>query len=593
MTREYFLITTANQNFWDNSKNILFLGTWCKRFDKEDSWGKFNHQIIDCPIRDFSTAKETYYKLDEYFESILPILTEALNNLHKTNHNIDYWRIIIGPWLSKYINVIYDRYIHITNALNKYPNLDTTVLSEESFIIPFNTRDFTTLLSEDLYNLQIFTKIFLFLGKKYKCKKINIDRNYMFTVLTKKGFRSKILDLISIFHKSIITKILPASILFQSAPFPKLFELLLLVKFCGRALSMTEVNNKQLPLFKFDIKKRILIKNLFFGEDQFLKCLSELVYSDLPICFVEGFHSSCILGNKKYPRNVDVILSANSWQNDEVFKCWAAEQYEKGAVLLGSAHGGFLAGRPFMNESKHELMILDYFYSWGYKVKGFKAELIPMPAGKLIGRKKIGANSSKKGILWSTTTQPRYLCEYPSSPLFFEEYLNWHKRFVKTLPRSIVEEICVRTHREDHGWNIDKRIIKYLKHNRFESWDIKFDKSLSKYRLYVCDHFSTTYAESLAANMPTILFWNPEFNDLRPEAKPFFDLLKENGILHNTPESAAETICEIYDNIESWWNESSRQKSIINFCQHGALTSPNSMKLWLSELENKINNPRK
>ena len=52
-----------------------------------------------------------------------------------------------------------------------------------------------------------------------------------------------------------------------------------------------------------------------------------------------------------------------------------------------------------------------------------------------------------------------------------------------------------------------------------------FFKSLSEKKLYVCDHFSTTYAEALAANVPTILFWNPEFNELRPETRLYFDLL--------------------------------------------------------------------
>jgi len=80
--------------------------------------------------------------------------------------------------------------------------------------------------------------------------------------------------------------------------------------------------------------------------------------------------------------------------------------------------------------------------------------------------------------------------------------------------------------------------------------------SLENCRLYVCDHLSTTFAEALAANKPTVLFCNPETNRLRLDAQPYFDLLRNSGILFDTPETAASAVAAVYGDVEAWWNAS-------------------------------------
>ena len=54
-------------------------------------------------------------------------------------------------------------------------------------------------------------------------------------------------------------------------------------------------------------------------------------------------------------------------------------------------------------------------------------------------------------------------------------------------------------------------------------------------RLLVLDHAGTTLAQALAANIPFLLYWNPETASFTPEALPLLDKLREAGILHDTP----------------------------------------------------------
>jgi putative transferase (TIGR04331 family) len=85
--------------------------------------------------------------------------------------------------------------------------------------------------------------------------------------------------------------------------------------------------------------------------------------------------------------------------------------------------------------------------------------------------------------------------------------------------------------------------------------------------------------ESLGRNIPTIIFWNPEHWELRPSAVPYFDRLKQVGIFHETPESAAKKASEIWDDVEGWWNQPEIQQARRFFCDHFARTVDNPVQV--------------
>ena len=62
------------------------------------------------------------------------------------------------------------------------------------------------------------------------------------------------------------------------------------------------------------------------------------------------------------------------------------------------------------------------------------------------------------------------------------------------------------------------------------------------------------------------------------------DRLRAVGILHNSPESAAKVVNEVYDNTDDWWNDRERQMARLEFCDHYAKNSPNAIDEWTNEL---------
>jgi putative transferase (TIGR04331 family) len=95
-------------------------------------------------------------------------------------------------------------------------------------------------------------------------------------------------------------------------------------------------------------------------------------------------------------------------------------------------------------------------------------------------------------------------------------------------------------------------------------------KQMSESRLVIITHIGTTYLEMFAANFQTILFWSLDHNEIRLLAKPYFDILRQVGILYDCPESAAKKVNEIYLDPLSWWLSSEVREAKDKFCDQFA-----------------------
>jgi putative transferase (TIGR04331 family) len=90
-------------------------------------------------------------------------------------------------------------------------------------------------------------------------------------------------------------------------------------------------------------------------------------------------------------------------------------------------------------------------------------------------------------------------------------------------------------------------------------------------RICVSTYNATTFLETLAENIPTLIFWEPCFGRLRREAMSCFETLRSAGIFHESPEHAAHQLNLIWENTEAWWSsepvQSARLVAIENFAK--------------------------
>jgi putative transferase (TIGR04331 family) len=321
----------------------------------------------------------------------------------------------------------------------------------------------------------------------------------------------------------------------------------------------------------------------FPKQNDFEVLLGEMLSLDVPISFIEGYYHNGHAVKHDYPSAPKVIMSAVGWYFDEAFKQWAAGAAEQGTLLLGMQHGGNYGCLACNAGEDHEIAIADRYYTWGWERSDIPGKVIPRSAAKLAGRKPLGASNKKDGILFVATTSFRYFREFPILPRDFSEYLVWQRRFLTSFSPTLLPMLRVRLHREDHGWDMKKRWREICPDIRFEDWSTPLTRSLKNCRLYVSDHLATTYIEALAADKPTILFWDPAANELRPEAQQYFDHLRHAGILFDSPEAAAEMVNTIYGDVETWWNNPVRQAARRAFCDRFARTSSQAVREWLDE----------
>lgn len=590
---QYYLATTALHDFWDLSKPILFVGEGCKRFSQKNIWGKCDHKVVNGPWCNYEEIEKAYSYVNNVYEYLLPLIAHELNRIHSVNHSMRYWKIVVGPWLIKYVNVIYDRYSNIKGVQNNYPNFTTTLLDEKSYITPTDLFDFLDLIYNDFYNLQIYSRILVALGSNFPRKTydnfINTKKFAQLSVgaIVKSNLRKFV-------HKLIQMTILKkCKIILDEAYFQKfdLFKILMRTYggVCANFTTQFHLTSKPTD----DEARNSLYDLSLSRNNEFEKILISFLPLDIPECYVEGYKEIGNAVKKNYNVNPQVIISANGWHYNTIFNRWAATSSENGSKLIGIQHGGDYGSFQIHMHESHELAITDRFYSWGWNQKDSTSNIFPMCATYLVNRKPIGADSKKSGILFVTTVFPRYVFRFPVTTEQMVHYIWLQERFYNALSPENKEKLKVRMLRHDHGWDYIDRWKSIDSKIKIESeLDQPFTKSLTECRLYVCDHLGTTFLEALAANKPTVLFWDPEVNQVRMDAKPYYDKLRAVGILFNDPEEAAIAVNSVYDDVESWWNDAERQETRLIFCEHFARTSHKAINEWLNELRSIYKNDK-
>ncbi len=581
-----FLATTAIEEFWDTSRQIIFLGEWCLRYSRRHKWESLSHAIMTNPWNDKKQLRKAYLYTSQLYESYIPKFSSLMNELHGVSYSEKYWRIALGPWLFNYIHVLYDRFILIEKVLEEYHEFTTIIASEKSYVTPIDALDFVELVCDDAYNLQMFSKVLSFFMKGFPQKDILIKNNKQ--SLGKKNIIKVILRCFyDFFLKAGSIRVSNKyKIALYNAYFSKI-DLLLLVWRTGiPLLSESDIiynfNNLKPDREKRERLSEAIKKNIT-AHNNFETLLLLLMPFDMPLSYVEEYQSIRQFIKSNLPQNLKALISAAAWQYDDMFEQWAAQASEEGTTLIGIQHGGNYGSVEYIISEEHETKITDIYYTWGWDKPHSNNSIIPFLATKLCGRKERTGFTNHSKILFTTTNLPRYLYFIHTPLIQMNEFINSSMKFYSSLVADIQSQLSLRLFITDYGWDVEKRWRDSFPDIKIENWKIPFKKSLQNSRFLVCDHLATTFLEGISANIPTILFWNPDIYEIRLEAKPYYEELREVGILFDTPQEASKALNTIYSEDSEWWNSLKLQKVRRRFCNRFARTSDWSRDYWLKE----------
>ncbi len=581
-----FLATTADQRFWKQDEKILFLGEWCKVFDQKQVWEKLDYEVLPYHWNDRKKLYEDYQYLERLYERLLPELAEQLNAIHKVNHSIRYWRIIIGPWLYWFTQILYDRYLSIRTAIDSGKATATWIPSvPENGFVPLDFLYFKRRFCiADDYNHFLYGRLIESLEEiPYQIKPVSSDSNVTgdfsenpTALLEKTGMQKLLFNGSKLIPDRWIKFVFVNSYLSTG-------NLASLQLALGQAPYMYSpfVPSKDIPV-EPDLRKKVSVSK---GSGQFEALLGSLVSEQIPRVYLEGYSDMNQRSLRAFPKHPKVIFTTNGLFANEGFKFWAAHNAERGVKLAGAPHGGHSGTGLWSANESHEHKVADRYYTWGWK-DPVAPKIVPLTSGQLIGIDEKIKPDPKGRILWVNGSYPRYsyfLFSAPAGPQFLE-YIEDQEKFAKSVSFEVRNLLLLRLYPHERGWKENTRWKMFDLSLKIDKGKDSIYKQMNQSRLVVVTYIGTTYLETLAANYPTILFWNPDHSEIRPVAKPYFDNLRRAGILHDSPESAAKKVNEIYPDPLSWWTSPLVQEAKDLFREQFAKTSKTWLSQWKKEL---------
>lgn len=585
-----YLIVTNIKEFWSDNDSSIMLGPWCVPLLEDGCDIKIdNIKMISCLWKDAIQRQQAYSETQQLYNNILVVLSKSLNKMHNKNYSERFWTLVVGPWVNYFAQVVYDRFTRLKIAKELYSNLTVLGLNSENKITPIiNTYDFVLNVKyNDLYNLKLTTSLAEKMSmhtilKSFNTSNINLSDKIFSNSDKKISFKAKI-------NRAIQDKFFSnANVVLYHTGHEESFLAKIFILSNGKIVHKPKIY-PMLCNIKIDLKKREKFKELLLQAKFLIKtnqlesAALDLLIEEFPLVFLEGYSNLEENANSVFVScKPKAIFSSIGWYYDEHFKCWSAMSAEYGAKLYGLQHGGNYGVISNLDGEDHEIYTLDGFLSWGWKYH-FNKKITPSPAQKLINIKKrvVMDNAKYKEILFCATILNRYPVQFGDIPENFQKYFDWQVIFLKSISINIRSLIRLRLHYEEHTWKMKKNLQVIFPDLIFDTYKNNFRDSLYNCRLFVCDHLSTTYIEALAANIPTVLFWNSEITTIVEPAQPYFESFRNVGILHDTPESAAVWIEKIYDNIDSWWMQKDCQDAVNNFCNNYARTSKSPVSDWL------------
>lgn len=560
-----FLITTALESTWRDDEPVLFLGEWCRRYSRKNRWSALDAVVLPYHWNDRTQFHADYEYLRLFHERLLEDLTVQLNQIHAVDHALRYWRILIGPWLGYFVQVLFDRWTSVQQAVSQFDLSGTVVrISQNGPLVPNDMDDFNRLYLEDEWNHQQYASI-LRRFTAVPCitrvqQSVDMGPNDRATAATWKQRVKQ--TLVTGYARAAGTLSRDRDVFLLSTRMSFRHDMALY-----RRLGQVPQLWRSVPpaRVKVDNSQRQWVVT---GEDrsEFETCARALIPQQIPTAYLEGYGR--LLQQTEglsWPRQPKLIWTSMAFSADDVFKAWAGEKVERGSPLVIGQHGGhYGVGRCSFPED-HEIAISDCYLTWGWDER---VQPTVKPVGQWKTPRPLGVRHAEQPrALLVTVAVPRQSVPMFSATMSSQwlDYFSDQCTFVEALPGPIQNALTVRLHAPDRGWDQSARWRDRFPGLRLDDGRSTIADLIRQSRLYITTYNATTYLESITLDVPTVIFWNPHHWELRDSAIPYFDHLKHVAVFHDTPGSAASHVAAIWDDVDVWWTSPAVRDAVGQF----------------------------
>jgi putative transferase (TIGR04331 family) len=555
------LVTAHGFKSQQPNNSVVYLGPWCvQQHQKSNTHEEDTHVLNRAPISSEERFKRNNFA-DDVIEKLLPDIAAALNMVHQTHHSTQFWRVCLGYWLSIFIDAVYERWL-CAIAVNETGDRYTLEVSGQSLrnVAPESTLSFNLLAQSTDWNRAVYETI------------LRDFPNVEMLPATVDGTGT--VPSVHAEPRRRTLSLLRAIESFSNA----------LGRFGAYSLCTTYLSRRQEMLLALSLKsfprywnstrrikndsdKRNELRIKDDGESEFESFVRKILVEQIPKSFVEGFDAiSKATQRRRIGRRPKVIFTSNLHLWNDEFSIWAAHQRENGTKLVISQHGGLNGQGLFPTRAEyHEGKIADCHLPWGWKGESEKTRNIPALIN--VGKKRFEDQSGAQKLLLITDCTYRYGRKPWLSTMDNDTYISDLQGFVGELKPDIRSNVVVRLHHHSALYDADhaERWRSFDPGIALDEGEVSMDKLRAQSRIAVCTTLGTSEIEQFGRNFPTLLMINPLTHPIRSDCRELFSLMKQVGLLHESPQAAAMHIDRIWNDTNKWWNQDDVQAVVKQY----------------------------
>lgn len=531
----------------------------------------------------YSWNKETVSKglkiISDCRPALLCTLEELLNGYHGTNRSKKYYDILAGIWLEQFMHVSYAAWEQVRtfpSLSDEEPILELTATPIDFSNLVVNGRDYHNNLRLAIQRFLADEKPIAWLQKKEGTitNGTFLEKPFVLSPrVANRLLKRSLFNMISCKQAEV----------FICGPYFKcsLKEWVLAIWKWRHWIRWDDLNEFIAVPVRYDHEWRYSRSKESGTIGDFSGALKSLLPLCIPAVFLEGhnnFREQVLALNKPQPR---IVYTANALHFNLTFKFLAATWEEQGTIILCHQHGGGYGLDRIHVTEDFETRVSDIYYSWGWLREDCKVQ--PLSAG--IHYSKRPKYSKQMLLNCGEVSGNVHRLQFQPMQGTMETVIRDTVDFVSIFSEH--DNLLIRPYPWDYGWGFLDKLKRAAPNAKYDTGNRRPTpfKRYAQSRLVVHNYLGASWLETLALNIPTVCFFDPNTYEFRRAAKPYIEDLERVGILHHSGKEAAHFVCDTWKDIETWWQQPDVQKARSAFCANYANFSPDWTQQWESEFK--------
>jgi len=281
-------------------------------------------------------------------------------------------------------------------------------------------------------------------------------------------------------------------------------------------------------------------------------------------------------------------LAGNVLFSVEPEKMFLARCVEGGEHILSVQHGGLNA---IMRENRYEEEIIfkpHTLFTWGWKdYGGYAVDAVPLPS-PLLSRHADRHRETGDRLIVVGEYAPLLANRLKSMPTPLQN-LAYRKNlgaFFGSVPEALRPKVDYRPYLNEtaalgnRAWL--SRRFPWLGELAGDGDD--FHARMLQCRLFVHSYPGTTFNLAMAANVPSLCFWHADAWRMAPEAHELMEAFRSASVLFEDGSRCAAAAAELFGHVQEWWNAPEIQAIRLKYCGRFARASHRWRREWVAAL---------